>query len=152
MQLNMLHKIQISQRQTLTQNIEMDKVIFEAQNLPGCTAMFLIECRPTFQGYVLPPLSGRWDHHPDDGGSIYLWNVGRHSIKKTAVQPRRLGFILAAVRTWNLTKLYLMFFFNSQSKKRKKEIKTGQTCRKNQINKKSPKMLNGKVKIKRPVR
>jgi hypothetical protein len=31
----------------------------EAQNLLGCTAVFLIECRPTFQRYVLPPSSGR---------------------------------------------------------------------------------------------
>jgi hypothetical protein len=30
---------------------------YEAQNLLGCTAVFLIECRPTFQGYVLPPSS-----------------------------------------------------------------------------------------------
>jgi hypothetical protein len=27
----------------------------EAQNLLGCTAVFLIECRSTFQRYVLPP-------------------------------------------------------------------------------------------------
>jgi len=26
---------------------------------------------------------------PDDEGSTYLWNVGRHSIKNTAVYPRR---------------------------------------------------------------
>jgi hypothetical protein len=31
---------------------------YEAQNLLGCTAVFLIECRPTFQRYVLPPSSG----------------------------------------------------------------------------------------------
>jgi hypothetical protein len=34
---------------------------YEAQNLLGCTAVFLIECRPTFQRCVLPPSSG-----PDD--------------------------------------------------------------------------------------
>jgi hypothetical protein len=28
---------------------------YEAQNLLGCTAVFLIECRPTFQRCVLPP-------------------------------------------------------------------------------------------------
>jgi hypothetical protein len=28
-------------------------------------------------------------HHPDDGGSTYLWNVGRHSVKNTAVHPGR---------------------------------------------------------------
>jgi hypothetical protein len=28
---------------------------YEAQYLLGCTAMFLIECRQTFQKYVLPP-------------------------------------------------------------------------------------------------
>jgi hypothetical protein len=32
---------------------------YEAQNLLGCTAVFLIECRPAFQRYVLPPSSGR---------------------------------------------------------------------------------------------
>jgi hypothetical protein len=31
---------------------------YEAQNLLGCTAVFLIECRPTFQRCVLPPSSG----------------------------------------------------------------------------------------------
>jgi hypothetical protein len=33
---------------------------YEAQNPLGCTAVFLIECRPTFQRYVLPPSSGRY--------------------------------------------------------------------------------------------
>jgi hypothetical protein len=28
-------------------------------------------------------------HSPEDGGSTHLWNVGRHSIKNTAVHPRR---------------------------------------------------------------
>jgi hypothetical protein len=28
-------------------------------------------------------------HRPDDGGSMYLWNVGRYSIKNTVVHPRR---------------------------------------------------------------
>jgi hypothetical protein len=28
---------------------------YEAQNLLGCTAVFLIECRQTFQRCVLPP-------------------------------------------------------------------------------------------------
>jgi hypothetical protein len=31
----------------------------------------------------------RLTHRPDDGGSAYLWNVGRHSLKNTAVHPRR---------------------------------------------------------------
>jgi hypothetical protein len=53
---------------------------YEAQNLLGCTAVFLIECRPTFQRYVLPP--------PSPWCSTYVWNVGRHSIKNTAVHPR----------------------------------------------------------------
>jgi hypothetical protein len=30
---------------------------YEAQNFLGCTAVFLIECRPTFQRYMLPPSS-----------------------------------------------------------------------------------------------
>jgi hypothetical protein len=33
---------------------------YEAQNLLGCTAVFLTECRPPFQRCVLPPSSGRW--------------------------------------------------------------------------------------------
>jgi hypothetical protein len=33
---------------------------YEAQNLLGCTAVFLIECRLTFQRYMLSPLSGWW--------------------------------------------------------------------------------------------
>jgi hypothetical protein len=39
----------------------------EVQSLLGCTAVFLIGCRPTFQRCVLPPSSG-----PDDGGSTHL--------------------------------------------------------------------------------
>jgi hypothetical protein len=31
----------------------------EGQNLQGCTAVFLIVCRQTFQRYVLPPSSER---------------------------------------------------------------------------------------------
>jgi hypothetical protein len=61
---------------------------YEAQNLLGCTAVFLIECRPTFQRYALPP-SPEWSHRPDDSGSTDLWNVGRHSIKNTVVYPIR---------------------------------------------------------------
>jgi hypothetical protein len=41
-------------------------LFLEAQNLLGCTAVFLIWCRRT-----------------------HLWNVGRHPIKNTAVHPRR---------------------------------------------------------------
>jgi hypothetical protein len=58
---------------------------YEDQNLLGCTAVFLIECLPTFQRYVLPPSSGRLV----DGDSTYPWTVGRHSIKNMAVHPRR---------------------------------------------------------------
>jgi hypothetical protein len=32
---------------------------YEALNLLGCTAVFLIECRPTFQRCVLPPSPGQ---------------------------------------------------------------------------------------------
>jgi hypothetical protein len=38
---------------------------YEAQNLLGCTAVILIEYRPTFQRCVLP-------HRPDDGCSTPL--------------------------------------------------------------------------------
>jgi hypothetical protein len=31
----------------------------------------------------------RYTHRPYDGGSTHLWNVGRHTIKNTAVHPRR---------------------------------------------------------------
>jgi hypothetical protein len=27
-------------------------------------------------------------HHPDDGGSMYLWNISQHSIRNMAVHPR----------------------------------------------------------------
>jgi hypothetical protein len=49
------------------------------------------------------PIRPRLTHRPDNAGSMHLWNVGRHWIDYTAVYPRRLKFILAAVRTWNLT-------------------------------------------------
>jgi hypothetical protein len=42
---------------------------YGVQSLLGCTAM---------------------SHHPDDGGSTYLWNVGRHLFDYTAVHPRIL--------------------------------------------------------------
>jgi hypothetical protein len=32
---------------------------YEAQSLLGCTVMFLIGCRPTFQRCMLPPSSGQ---------------------------------------------------------------------------------------------
>jgi hypothetical protein len=70
----------------LLTNIDVDWVNIggcEAQNLPRCNAVFLIECLPTFQSTCC------LHHRPDDGGSTYLWNVGRHSIKNTAVHPRR---------------------------------------------------------------
>jgi hypothetical protein len=52
---------------------------YDVQNcLLGCTAAYN-NCRPTFQRCVLPP---------DDGGSTYLWNVGRQ-LFYTAVHPRR---------------------------------------------------------------
>jgi len=28
-------------------------------------------------------------HRYDDGGITYLWNVGRYSVKNTAIHPRR---------------------------------------------------------------
>jgi hypothetical protein len=84
------------------------KVLKAAQNLLGCTAVFLIECRPTFQMYVLPPSSGRWvTNCPDDEGSTYLWNVGRHSIENTIVHRRR--FWVSYYHT-------LCYFPNIQSK------------------------------------
>jgi hypothetical protein len=36
-----------------------NRFVNEAQNLLGYTALYLIECRPSFQNYVLPPSSGR---------------------------------------------------------------------------------------------
>jgi hypothetical protein len=46
----------------------------EAQNLLGYIAVFLIECRPTFQRYVLRAiaLGALQGDRPDDGGSTYL--------------------------------------------------------------------------------
>jgi hypothetical protein len=43
-------------------------------------------------------------HHPDGGGSTHLWNVRQINCDYTALHGRRLNFLLAAVRTWNLTK------------------------------------------------
>jgi hypothetical protein len=63
---------------------QVGRLVLEVQNLLGCTAVFLIECRPTFQRCVLPPSSGSHDL-----GSTHFWNVGRHPIKNTAVHPRR---------------------------------------------------------------
>jgi hypothetical protein len=56
-------------------------------SLLGCTDVFSILCRLTFQTCMLPSSSG---HHRDDGGSTHLWNVGRYRIENTAVHPRRL--------------------------------------------------------------
>jgi hypothetical protein len=56
---------------------------YKDQSLLGCTAAFLIGCRPTFQRCMLPPSSGQW-------GSMHLWNVGWHSITNMAVHLRRL--------------------------------------------------------------
>jgi hypothetical protein len=39
---------------------QLVKKSLEAQNLLGCTAVFLIRCRPTFQRCVVPPSSRRW--------------------------------------------------------------------------------------------
>jgi hypothetical protein len=47
-------------------------------------------------------LQHQGDHRPDDGGGTHLWNIGQHLLDYTAVHLRRLYFILAAVRTWNL--------------------------------------------------
>jgi hypothetical protein len=67
---------------------------YEAQNLLGCTAVFLIECR-RFRGTCC------LHHRPDNGESTYLWNFGRHSIKNTAVHPRRFwaSFLLTVYYT-----------------------------------------------------
>jgi hypothetical protein len=39
--------------------------------------------------YNQRPLHARLIHRPDDGGSTYLRNVSRHSVKNKAVHPRR---------------------------------------------------------------
>jgi hypothetical protein len=42
----------------------------------------------------------------EDGGSAHLWNVGQLQRDYEALYPSRLlNFILAAVRTWNLTRV-----------------------------------------------
>jgi hypothetical protein len=43
----------------IREKMKRNSLPYEAQNLLGCTAVLLIECRPTFQRYVLPPSSGR---------------------------------------------------------------------------------------------
>jgi hypothetical protein len=42
-------------------------------------------------------------HRPDDGGNEHLWNVGKLLPDYTAQQPTTVTFVLAAVRTWNIT-------------------------------------------------
>jgi hypothetical protein len=54
------HKIAYIIRKTAKMLCEISSSLgseYEAQNLMGCTAVFLIECRPTFQRYMLPPSS-----------------------------------------------------------------------------------------------
>jgi hypothetical protein len=68
----------------------------EAQNLLGCTAMFLIECRPTFQRCVLPPSSGRWVIASTSEISVDIQLRTRQYIPEDSE-------LHTAVRTWNLT-------------------------------------------------
>jgi hypothetical protein len=58
------------------------------RNLLGCTAVVLTEFRPTVKRLLLPPSSG------------YLWNVSWHSVKNTAVHPRR--FWASYLPQWEL--------------------------------------------------
>jgi hypothetical protein len=59
-------------------------------------------------GLVFPQSRGC---RPDDGGSKHLWNVGQFLRDDTAQHHRRpVIFILAAVRTWNLTSIKLHNF------------------------------------------
>jgi hypothetical protein len=52
------------------------------------------------------------NHHPDDGGSTRLWNIGQHQLDYTALH---LNFIFAAVRTWNLSWSDLFRFVSKDS-------------------------------------
>jgi hypothetical protein len=47
-------------------------------------------------------------HRPDHGGNTHLWNIGPLQHDNMALHPRRLNFILAAVRTWNITRISLL--------------------------------------------
>jgi hypothetical protein len=58
--------------------------------------------------YVLPCRD-----RPDDGGSMYLWDVGRHSIKNTAVHPRR--FWASYLSPWELEISHDSVSFNQNS-------------------------------------
>jgi hypothetical protein len=55
-----------------------------------------------FRGAYCLHLQG--DDIPDDGRSTHILNVGPHQWDYTALLPRRLNFILAALRTWNLNR------------------------------------------------
>jgi hypothetical protein len=50
---------------------------------------------------------------PDDGGTKRLQNVGKLQLDYTAQHPRRQSLLLAAVRTWNLTWIYYVFFIDT---------------------------------------
>jgi hypothetical protein len=49
-------------------------------------------------------------HHPDDGGSIHLWNVGLLLWNYMSLQPRKLSSTYSTVETWNLTLLTLFLY------------------------------------------
>jgi hypothetical protein len=48
-------------------------------------------------------------HHGDDGGSKHFWNVGKLLADYTTIKKRAI-FILAAVKTWNLTDYNLLWW------------------------------------------
>jgi hypothetical protein len=67
--------------------------------------------------YIIFKLAAFWDatpcshHHPDDGGSKLLWNVGQYVPDYTFQHPRKTAvFIFIAVRTSNLTNLIPKYF------------------------------------------
>jgi hypothetical protein len=78
-----------------------------------CTASIIREMsKPSAKGLLVIPywstqstgllynqrsFRARLTHRPDYGGSTYLWNVGRHSVKNTAVHPRVLWAKLYSV-------------------------------------------------------
>jgi hypothetical protein len=70
--------------------------VLAAQNLLGCTAMFFIECRPTFQRYVLrwwSPWLGR-QHEP-------IKNWSKLNEEHGSTSQKILSFIIVSHECWS---------------------------------------------------
>jgi hypothetical protein len=55
-----------------------------------------------------------YDYHPDDGGSMHIWNVGILATLHGAISQEALIFTFVAVRTWNLTPSISVFHWTER--------------------------------------